>query len=157
MRGGWKQGQYIANPHSLVNGLHLYGAFFGSSGHPKRFTILAKIHPFMHTFTHQRWHQPCKVPCSGTSQHSAEPGIELATLRLPANLIYFLIYCHPSYCSLCSNRVNKKNESRIKTLLLKKEANHSTAFHGTRKQPKIVFIPVLPQNKLRYVKIMHSF
>ena len=44
----------------------LYSAFFIPSGHPKRFTILPHIHPFIHTFTHRRRRQPCKATVSSS-------------------------------------------------------------------------------------------
>ena len=38
-----------------------------------------------------------EVPCSGTPRHSRRsPGIELATLQLPANPLYPLSYCLPA-------------------------------------------------------------
>ena len=41
----------------MVNGLHLYSAFFVTNGHPMHFTILPQNHPFVHG-------QPCKTPTS---------------------------------------------------------------------------------------------
>ena len=50
-----------SGPHltfmQMVNGLHSYGTFFVSSGHPKRFTTSPHIHPF----THRRRRQPCRA------------------------------------------------------------------------------------------------
>ena len=44
----------------VMNGLH----FFVTRGHPKHFTVLRDIHPFMLTFTHRRRRQPCKTTTS---------------------------------------------------------------------------------------------
>ena len=82
----------------MVNGLRLYSAFL-TSGHSKRCTILANIHPFMHTFTHRRRCQTRKATAGSTGavrvRHRAQGhpdtlGIELATFRLPADPLYLL-------------------------------------------------------------------
>ena len=87
----------------MLNGLYLYSASL-TSGHSKRFTILPHIHPFMNTFTHRRRCQPCKASTNSSgaggvrclaqghldTRRQEEPGIEVATFRLPANPLYLL-------------------------------------------------------------------
>ena len=87
------------NTHAqkIVNGLHLYSTSL-TSGNAKRFAILPHIHRFMHTLTQRRRCQPWKETASSSGAvmvrchaqghldtRSTQPGIELATFRLPAN------------------------------------------------------------------------
>ena len=76
----------------MVNG-HLYDALL-TSGDRKFFTILPHIHPFMHTFTHgdsrllkQLRSSVVLRDTSRLRRLQEEPRIELATFRLPANLL----------------------------------------------------------------------
>ena len=70
--GGCGQGRPSGEVQSLdvngktVNGLQLYNAFPVTYGHPKCFTILPHIHPFIHTFTHRRRCRPCTAPASSS-------------------------------------------------------------------------------------------
>ena len=50
----------------MVNGLHLYSAFFVTNGHPMRFTLLPHNHQFKHTFTPRRRCQSSKAPASSS-------------------------------------------------------------------------------------------
>ena len=85
--------EYKTKEIITVNGLHLYSALFVTSGHPVLYNI-PHNHPFIliHTPTAASAMQGAsqliesgqgEVFCSGTPPHSA-PGIEPATLRLPA-------------------------------------------------------------------------
>ena len=74
-----------------MNALLLYSASSVTSGHPKCFTILPHNHPFTQLVRVRRLAQGHLHPQLGGAGDPTP-----ATLRLPADPLYLLSYCHPT-------------------------------------------------------------